>query len=254
MCAVPRELRDVGVLVEPATIMEKALAQTRRIVQRLPWIGEACVRESRSSPGIEVFHDEIGRPFTALVLGSGAVGLLGAMALRAAGLDVYVYSRTPAPNAKSALVDALGAYYVSERDTSAKFAHLVGAVDFVYEAAGVSQLAFRAMKVLAPNSIFVFTGVPGLGASSHVDTDTIMRNLVLKNQVLVGTVNAGREDFVAAVAALGANVRQWPRATQGLITGRYPLDAYRDLLLGQAGGIKNVLSFDTAHTAAAPAK
>jgi hypothetical protein len=67
----------------------------------------------------------------------------------------------------------------------------------------------------------------------------------------VGTVNAGKEDFVAAVAALGANLRRWPQTTRGLITGRYPLDAYRELLLGQSGGIKNVLSFETAHSAAA---
>jgi hypothetical protein len=31
-----------------------------------------------------------------------------------------------------------------------------------------------------------------------------------------------------------------------VISGRYPLDAYRDLLLGQTSGIKNVLSFEPA--------
>ena len=98
------------------------------------------------------------------------------------------------------------------------------------------------MQVLGPNSIFIFTGVPALGAASQVDTDTIMRNAVLKNQVILGTVNAGKEGFEDAIRVLGAAEQRWPDALRALITGRYPLDAYRELLLGQRGGIKNVLS------------
>jgi threonine dehydrogenase-like Zn-dependent dehydrogenase len=232
MIVVPHPLRDVGVLVEPSTIIVKALFQSRKIVERLPWI--------------EPHHTiaEVDRQLTALVLGAGAVGLLGAMVLRAVGFAVNVYDRAPAPNPKSALVEAIGAHYDYERDTSDEFARLVGAVDFVYEAVGASQLAFRAMQVLGPNSVFVLTGVPALGAASHVDTDTIMRNAVLKNQVILGTVNAGKDAFESAVSALGTFMERWPDATRALITARYPLDAYHDLLLGRPGGIKNVLSFD----------
>src|SRR5262249_20026032 len=98
--------------------------------------------------------------------------------------------------------------------------------------------------VLGPNSIFIFTGVPALGATSHVDTDAIMRNAVLKNQVIFGTVNAGKEAFEAAIQGLDAANQRWPAPLRSLITGHYPLDAYRDLLLGQPGGIKNVLCFN----------
>jgi threonine dehydrogenase-like Zn-dependent dehydrogenase len=234
MNVVSPALREVAVLVEPLTIAAKALFQIRRIESRLPWVDSRALQEQLHGPG--------GRMLTALVLGAGAVGLLGAMALRSVGLNVYVYDRAAAPNPKSALVEAIGARYVSERDTSAEFAHLVGEVDLIYEAVGASQLAFQAMRVLGPNSAFIFTGVPALGAASHVDTDAIMRNAVLKNQVLLGTVNAGKEDFEAAISALGVFMRQWPEATHALITGHYPMEAYRDLLLGHPGGIKNVLS------------
>jgi threonine dehydrogenase-like Zn-dependent dehydrogenase len=230
---VPPELRESAVLVEPLTIAAKALAQTVKIMRRLPWFDPDQLREANRAK------------YRALVLGTGAVGLLGAMVLRNIGFETYVYARTPAPNPKSQVVEAIGATYVSAQDTSQQFAHLVGSVDFVYEAVGSSQLAFRAMKMLGPNSTFVFTGVPALNAPSDVDTDAIMRDAVLKNQVILGTVNAGQAEYHAAIRALASISRRWPAAVQALISGRYPPDAYRDLLLQSASGIKNVLSLDT---------
>ena len=233
MCVVPEELRDIAVLVEPLTIGAKALIQTRTILQRFPWFDPQRLPDPKD------------RTYRALVLGAGAVGLLGAMALRNFGFETYVYDRAPAPNPKSQLVESFGAHYVSQ-ESAQRFSHLVGDVELVYEATGASQLAFQAMQYLGSNSIFIFTGVPALTAPSSVDTDAIMRNMVLKNQVMLGTVNAGKANFQAAIGALGAINQRWPTALQALITGRYPLDAYRDLLLGQTGGIKSVLTFDAA--------
>ena len=42
---------------------------------------------------------------------------------------------------------------------------------------------------------------------------------------------------------LGTFMRLWPQTVRSLITGRYPVSAYRDLLVGTATGIKNVLRF-----------
>jgi threonine dehydrogenase-like Zn-dependent dehydrogenase len=240
MPIVPREMRNVAVLVEPATIAAKGLIQALKIMQRLPWFDQDQLR----APGEKSYR--------AVVLGAGAVGLLGAMALRNAGFETYVYDRAPAPSPRSRLVESIGAHYVPEQDLD-QFEHIIGTVALVYEAAGASQLAFRAMRVLGPNSVFIFTGVPALGATSHVDTDAIMRNAVLKNQVIMGTVNADKEAFEAAIHVLGVALRRWPTALEALITGRYPLDAYRDLLLGQPGGIKNVLSFQTTRVLAGDA-
>ena len=70
-----------------------------------------------------------------------------------------------------------------------------------------------------------------------------MRGMVLQNQVLLGSVNASREDFEAAVRSLGAFRARWPRALEALITGRFPIEAYAGQLLAQpADAIKNVLT------------
>jgi len=232
MNVVPRALRDVGVLVEPLTIAEKALAQVWQVQQRLPW---ACAVNGGEPRG--VCH-------RAVVIGAGPVGLLGAMALANAGFAVTVYSRGAAPNPKADVVAALGATYVdAERVSVDELAEQVGNIDLVYEAAGASQVAFEAMRVLGTNGIFAFTGVPGRRGPLSIDTDLLMRNLVLKNQVVLGTVNASREVFEAAIADLGVFVERWPDAVRSLVTGRFPLEQHRELLLGQPSGIKNVLCF-----------
>ncbi|MGH7804658.1 MAG: glucose 1-dehydrogenase, partial [Candidatus Binatia bacterium] len=221
MNPVPRRLRDLAVLVEPLTIAEKALAQVRQVQQRLPW---SC--PERGGAVAEHCH-------RAVVLGAGPVGLLGAMALMVAGFRTWVYSRDREPNPKSELVESIGAEYLSSQDVSVdELGEIVGNIDLIYEAAGASKVSFDLMRVLGTNGVFVFTGVPGRKAPVEVDTDLIMRNLVLKNQVVFGTVNAARETFEAAIRDLGIFAERWPEAVRSIITGRFPMDAYRDLLLG----------------------
>jgi glucose 1-dehydrogenase len=233
MNPVPQELRDVAVLVEPLTIAEKGLTQVWQVQQRLPW-GCPVV------PGKSAAHCH-----RAVVLGAGPVGLLGAMALVNYDFETYVYSRGPAPNLKSQLLEAIGAHYIaSEKISPETLPQHLGNIDLVYEATGASSLAFEIMKYLGSNGIFIFTGVPGRKAPIQVDTDLIMRNLVLKNQVVFGTVNAARETFEAAIRDIGVFVKRWPEATRSLITGRFPMEAYADLLLGRSTGIKNVIKLN----------
>jgi len=177
-----------------------------------------------------------------VVLGAGPVGLLGAMALRNTGFEVTVYSKTPVPNDRAALVESMGGSYVSSETTSVdQLVERVGPIDLVYEAVGASQLAFDVLRVLGTNGIFVFTGVPARKGPIEVDSDLLMRNLVLKNQVVLGSVNAGREDFESAIRDLGTFQERWPEALAAMISGRYPMNEARDLLQGHEG-IKNVLS------------
>ncbi|MBL8694517.1 MAG: glucose 1-dehydrogenase [Planctomycetes bacterium] len=229
---VPAELRDVAVLVEPLTIAQKALSQLKLIQTRLPW-------QCPAVPG----HLADGSCRRALVLGAGPVGLLGAMTLAHAGFETWVYSRERTPNPRAALVDSIGARYLSAEEVPVdQLPDRLGSIDVVYEAIGASELAFRAAGVLGTNGVFILTGVPGRRGPASIDTDRLMRNMVLKNQVVLGTVNAAFQTFEDAIADLTAFRRRWPQAVQGLITGRFPMEAHRDLLLGRTGGIKNVLS------------
>ncbi|HLK20796.1 MAG TPA: glucose 1-dehydrogenase [Bryobacteraceae bacterium] len=231
MNPVPRELRDVGVLVEPLTIAEKSLEQLWLIQQRLPW---ACPVD----PGKLREHCH-----RAVVLGAGPVGLLGAMALRIAGFEVTVYSRSRTHEENNAIVDAIGARYVAaETHTVDQLAQTVGNIDVVYEAVGASGVAFDVIQHLGPNGVFIFTGVPGRHGPMQVDTDYIMKDVVLRNQVILGSVNAPPHSFRAAIGDLGTFVEKWPDAVRSLITARFSIEDALKPLSNDAGGIKNVIS------------
>ncbi|MCI0559613.1 MAG: alcohol dehydrogenase catalytic domain-containing protein, partial [Nitrososphaera sp.] len=83
---VPRELRHVGVLLEPTSVIEKGIIQAYEIQRRL----------------------KIWRPKRAAVLGAGTIGLLAAMSLRMRGLEVTSFGRRPAPYKNSDLLKEIG--------------------------------------------------------------------------------------------------------------------------------------------------
>jgi glucose 1-dehydrogenase len=221
---VPASLRDVAVLVEPLTIAEKAVTQLWQVQRRLPWVSES-------------------HRHRAVVLGGGPVGLLGAMKLVLEGFDTTVYSRTPAASDLARLAASFGAKFVhAETTTIPQLAELVGNIDVVYEAVGASSLAYEVMPYLGVNGVFIFTGVPGRKGPISVDADAIMRDHVLKNQVVFGTVNASLESFASAISDLGAFLERWPGAVRSLISARFPIDEVAKPLSGKVGGIKNVVA------------
>ncbi|NOJ83689.1 glucose 1-dehydrogenase [Myxococcus xanthus] len=219
---VPAELREVAVLTEPLTIAEKSLRQLERFQDRLPWKG---------GPG------------RAVVLGAGPVGLLGAMALARRGYATTVYSRSPKPNAKAEASEALGVPYISSKEVRPEeLVRRVGAADVIYEAAGVAKAALETLKALGPNGVCILTGVPS--KEEPFDVAPVLKDVVLGNQVLVGTVNAAEVDFDMALEDLRHFQARWPGGLERLICARYSPEDFRDVATGKkSGGIKDVIRF-----------
>lgn len=231
LCKVPESLRDVAVMMEPLSVAEKALEQIWSVQDRLPWMPADQLRRRD------------GRGKKAVIIGAGPIGILGAMAFKIAGFDTYVYSRSKKPNPKAEIVESFGVPYISALEVGPEqLAERIGNIDVVYEAIGTAVNSFDVLRVLGQNGIFVFTGIPGF-PKPHLtfDAELIMRNMVLKNQVAVGTVNASRQAFDWAIHDMGVFMQRWPDAVRAVITGRFPLGHARELLLGKATGIKNVL-------------
>jgi threonine dehydrogenase-like Zn-dependent dehydrogenase len=222
---VPRELRDVAVLIEPLTVAEKAAEQVRVLTQRLPG-------DLKNDPS----------NLNAVVLGAGPIGLLGAMKLLRGGFNTWVYSmdKPGSPNVTAAT--AIGAQFISAAEhPPTDLAKLVGNISLMYEATGIPSVFFGALSVLGVNGIFISTGVPAMGKPVEIDARRIMRNAVLDNHVICGTVNAGRASFEEAVDDLGWFMQTFPEAVRALITSRTPLESAREAVL-TPGGIKSVIT------------
>ena len=160
---VPATIARFGVLIEPLSVVEKAIEIALRTHQ--------------------------GEPRTALVIGAGPIGLLAAMAMLARGLRVTLHSREPRGDARARIAEAAGARYQAD-------ARMLDRADIVMEAAGNPQAGFLALDRLAP------LGVCGLLGARPGEGTVPFRRMILENQSLFGSVNASPEACRAAVSDL----------------------------------------------------
>lgn len=206
---VPPALKEVGVLLEPMTVAQKGIAQAYEIQRRL----------------------KIWQPARAAVMGSGTLGLLATLALRLRGLDVTTFGRTPRPYANADLIEAIGARYINSEDRAPlDAAREFGPFDLVFEGTGSAAVVFESMLTVAKNGVLVLTSITGGDRSLTVPADRINLEFVLGNKVMVGTVNASRDNFESGVRDMAHAEAQYPGWLQRLLTDRVDgLENYRDL-------------------------
>jgi hypothetical protein len=65
---------------------------------------------------------------------------------------------------------------------------------------------------------------------------------VLENRVLFGSVNAQRQDWLAAVADLERAQQRWPAALEQFISLRVPLDRFAEAFEHRSGKATLVLA------------
>jgi threonine dehydrogenase-like Zn-dependent dehydrogenase len=196
---IPQQLKEVGVLLEPTSVVEKGIAQAYEIQRRL----------------------RVWQPRTAAVLGAGTIGLLATMALRLRGLEVHTFALEPAPTDNSRRVEELGAHYHSTKEKPfVEIASSLPPLDVIFEATGFAPLVFDAMEVLGKNGVLILSSVTGGSRTYEVCADRINLNFVLGNKVMVGTVNANREYFETGVKDLATAEARWPGWCESLVTHR----------------------------------
>ncbi|MBK9316993.1 MAG: glucose 1-dehydrogenase [Acidobacteria bacterium] len=194
---VPRGLKEVGVLLEPMTVVEKGIHQAYEIQRRL-----------------RVWH-----PKRAAVMGAGTIGLLATLALRLRGLEVTTFGLNEKPHLNSDLIEDIGARYVSTRQTSlADAAAEFGPFDLIFEATGHSPLVFESMQILGKNGVLVLSSVTGGDRKVEVPADRINLDFVLGNKVMVGTVNANRDYFEMGVRDMSQAEAEYPGWLGRLLT------------------------------------
>jgi glucose 1-dehydrogenase len=203
---VPEALGELGVLVEPMSVVCKALETALYVARRGP-----------------------STPARLLVTGAGPIGLLAAAAGRDAGLEVTVLDRMRT-GVKPDLAAALGAAYTDDLGTLADGRRF----DLAFECSGAGAVIGPTTALLGQ------AGVMMLIAGGAVEPGSVPPMLLRANAALVGTVNAGRRHYVQAVETLLRLDRAW---LCRLLTRRVPLDRWQSALDRDDDEVKVVVEF-----------
>jgi threonine dehydrogenase-like Zn-dependent dehydrogenase len=206
---VSKGLKDVGVLLEPMTVAQKGITQAYEIQRRL----------------------KVWRPRRAAVMGSGTLGLLASLVLRLRGLDVTAFGRTGKPYLNADLLEQIGARYINTAEQSITDTVRESApYDIIFEGTGSSAVVFESMQVLAKNGVLVLSSITGGNRRLEVPADRLNLDFVLGNRVMVGTVNASRENFESGVRDMAHAQSEYPGWLKQLLTHPvHGLENYRDL-------------------------
>jgi glucose 1-dehydrogenase len=204
----------LGVLLEPTTVVAKAWEQIASIGRRAYW-----------------------EPHVVLVTGAGPIGLLAALIGRQHGLEVHVVDRVESGR-KPALVRALGAEYHTGSVAALEFEP-----DVVVECTGAGSLISQCVQRVAAGGIVCLTGVGAGGPPSVSAAADVAAQMVLRNNVVVGSVNANKRHWYKAADVLARADRAW---LHQLITRREPPEQFMRALERDADDIKVVIEFAEA--------
>ncbi len=214
---IPRELGDVAVLLEPTSIVEKALHQVYTIQNRMVW-----------------------EPKSALMLGAGPIGQLGTLLLRLRGLEVFTVARRPADDSKARLVEAAGAKYVNAKETSLD--SLGKSFDIIIEGTGNASVAIDALRHLATNGVLCYLGVYGPGQVSF-EAGGLFREVVLRNKLVFGSVNANKRYFEMGLKDFQEINRKFGNLLQRFFTAVLKPEDFGKAFQPGADEIKTVIDF-----------
>ena len=200
----------LGVLLEPMTVITKAIEQVFLVGQRAYW-----------------------EPKTVLVTGAGPIGLLAALRLSVRNLQVHVLDRAET-GPKPQLVRDLGATYHTGSVLDLDFNP-----DIVVECTGVGAVIADSIKQVNSGGIICLTGV-GAGGIAERATADMAAAAVLKNNVIVGSVNANKRHWYRAGQNLANSDRAW---LARLITRCEKPENFKQALKRQPDDIKVVIQF-----------
>jgi threonine dehydrogenase-like Zn-dependent dehydrogenase len=159
------------------------------------------------------------------------------MLARQRGLEVHVLDRVES-GPKPDLVRALGATYHSGRVSGIGFEP-----DVIVECTGVGEVIVDAVQAVGAGGVVCLTGVGSGGRTAGVGAADVAAEMVLGNNVVLGSVNANKRHWYKAAEALARADRAWLRR---LITRRERPEDFARALDRREDDIKVVIQFAEA--------
>ncbi len=220
---VPEKIRELAVLLEPISIAEKAVRTAFEIQRRMIW-----------------------KPETAMITGTGALGLITAVLLKLRGLDVISVDRSDGEYKENVFSELGVRHFNTQKINLHDIPKKIGKqIDAIFEMTGNSSVALHVIMIAGTNAAVVLASITGGDKRIEICSDCFNQGMVLGNKIVVGTVSSHKMDFQQGIIDLLAAEKRWPGLLARFITGRYPPEKVSEAISAMDEHIKSVIEFDT---------
>lgn len=228
---IPPSLKSVAVITEPISIAYKAIEQAIWMMNRLP--------DQRLTDPL--------RSRRVLVCGTGPLGIMISLLAVDAGAHVFAADRHRSDSHRAQLLSRWGVGHLNAADGEVEEkAHDLDGFEVIVEATGSSEAPFDFAGTLSPNGVMVLLGVPPPTGRAEIEAARLLRDLVLKNQVVVGSVNSNISHFRKTVEIMSHLEQDRPGALGSIISHRFPSSRYKEAfgMASDRSAIKRVLAWN----------
>ena len=198
---VPKGIRDVAILAQPLSDLEKSLDEIISVQRRMIWTCRDGTYNCRK----------------ALIIGSGPIGILMCLLLRSNGFETYISNKREATPKEAKIFETTGIEYVNTTNGFSSIFTSGLMFDLVVEASGsAADLVTQSVKMLKNNGILGLFGFTSSGSTTLNSED--LQKLVYRSLTIVGLINGQKTHFQRAMLRLAEWNTIWPEITRELIT------------------------------------
>lgn len=210
---VPENIRNVAILAQPLSDLEKSLEEIISIQRRMIWTCRDGTFNCRK----------------ALVIGTGPIGILMSLLLKSNGFATHISNKREPTQKEAKIFQTAGIQYINSINGFASSLTQAPYFDLVIEASGSSADLFtQSLKMLKNNGILGLFGFTSKGSSTLKPDD--LQKLVYRSLNIVGLINGQKIHFQRAMLRLAEWNIIWPEITRELITGTVKISDRNELM------------------------
>ena len=216
---IPPHLESLALLLTPLSVAEKAHQEAVQMTKRFNFV---C------------YHNTGDIAPHALVVGMEPVGIMSVFLLSLYNYRLTVFCRRESDDIRSGIFEPLDLEYINTSRVPTERLEKAGySFNQLFETTGDPAFIFRIMPFMAPNSVTVLMGAPeraAMNESIEIQAGKLIKRMVIGNQVLIGSIKAGRDDFESAARHLSELADLYGGPLSALFTHTFPMDEYHRLL------------------------
>lgn len=215
---IPEAIKQQAVMLEPLSIVEKAVAQIFKIQNRMNW-----------------------EPEKAIVFGTGVVGLLAAILLSERNIKTTSVDRTETNETKDRIYKEFRINHVNSKEIK-DINEITKDADIVIELTGNPAVVKSAISSYRNNGVCCLLSVTGGSYMENMDMGKWNYDTVLGNRLVFGSVNSNKSHFVQGANDMLKIEESHPKLLETLITQRVAFDDFKSYdILDDSQELKTVI-------------